>query len=142
MRELVEFTSANLLLVSGLIASGLAVLFYELRIRMRDVGSVSTLVAVRIINEGVTPVDIRSADLFAAGHIVDARNIPETELLQNTAALEKNRKGTLLVCDTGVRSASVAAQLRKRGVENVFSIKGGLAAWQQENLPVVRDSKG
>jgi rhodanese-related sulfurtransferase len=46
----------------------------------------------------------------------------------------------LLVCDSGARSAALVAQLRKQGLENVFSLKGGLAAWQQENLPVVSDT--
>lgn len=141
MQELAEFTAANPLLVSGLIASALAVLFYELRIRARDIGSVSTVVAVRIINDGVTVVDLRPADQYAAGHIVAARNIPEAELLKDPALLAKHKKGTLLVCDNGSRSASAAAQLRKGGAENVFSIKGGLVAWQQENLPIIRDTE-
>jgi len=138
MQELAEFVSGNLLLVTGFVASGFAVLFYELRIQTRAVGSLSTVVAVRVINEGVAVVDVRTPDLFAAGHITDARNVPEAELLQNPALLEKNRKGTLLVCDSGARSAVVAAKLRKGGTENIFSIKGGLSAWQQDNLPLVR----
>jgi rhodanese-related sulfurtransferase len=140
MQELAEFTAANALLVSGLIASVLAVLFYELRLRSREIGSVSTVVAVRIINDGVAVIDLRPAEQYAAGHIVAARNIPEAELLKDPAQLAKHKKGALLVCDSGARSAGVAAQLRKAGTENVFSIKGGLAAWQQENLPVVRDT--
>jgi rhodanese-related sulfurtransferase len=139
MQDLAQFASANLLLVSGLVASGLAVLFYELRLKARDIGSLSTAMAVRLINDGAIVVDVRSPDLYAAGHIVDARNIPEAELLKDPAALDKNRKGTLLVCDTGARSASIAAKLRNSDNANIFCIKGGLATWQQENLPVVRD---
>ena len=139
MQELTEFASGNLFLVTGLIASGLAVVFYELRIKARDIGSLSSAMAIRVINDGGTVVDIRSPELFSSGHIVDSRNIPEAELLKNPAVLEKHRKGTVLVCDNGSRSASIAAQLRKGGTENVFCIKGGLAVWQQENLPVVRD---
>ncbi len=139
MQELAEFASANLILVSGLIASALAVLFYELRLRARDIGSLSATMAVRLINDGGIVVDVRSSDLYSAGHIVDARNIPEAELLKNPTLLDKHLKGTVLVCDTGSRSASIAAQLRKSAAANVFCIKGGLAVWQQENLPVVRD---
>jgi rhodanese-related sulfurtransferase len=96
--------------------------------------------AVRLINDGTKVVDVRAADSFAAGHIVDAENIPEKDLLQNPDKLKNRKKNTLLVCDSGSRSAEVAAVLRKDGLDNVFSLKGGLAAWQQENLPVVRDS--
>jgi rhodanese-related sulfurtransferase len=139
MQEFAEFASANLILVTGLIASGLAVLFYELRLKARDIGSLSAAMAVRVINDGVAVIDLRAPELFTAGHIVDAKNIPEAKLLEEPAALDGNKKGTLLVCDTGSRSASVATQLRKRATQNIFTIKGGLAAWQQENLPVVRD---
>jgi rhodanese-related sulfurtransferase len=139
MQDLAKFASANLFLVTGLIASALAVLFYELRLKARDIGSLSAAMAVRVINDGAAVVDLRSAELFAAGHIVDAKHIPEATLLAEPAVLDGNLKGTLLVCDTGSRSASVAAQLRKRAAQNVFTINGGLAAWQQENLPVVRD---
>lgn len=139
MQQFADFASANLFLVTGLVASGLAVLFYELRLKARDIGSLSAAMAVRVINDGAAVVDVRSAELFAAGHIVDAKNIPEAQLLEDAAVLDGNPKGTLLVCDTGSRSASIAAQLRKRAAQNIFTIKGGLAAWQQENLPVVRD---
>ncbi len=140
MQEIVEFTTANPWLVSGLIASALAVIFYELRLKARDIGSVSTAIAVRLINDGSTVVDVRDADKFSSGHIVDARNVPAKDLLSKPEALKAGKKGALLVCDTGARSAEIASRLRKDGHENIFSIKGGLAAWQQDNLPVVRDS--
>jgi rhodanese-related sulfurtransferase len=141
MQELAEFTSANPWLAAGLVASALAVIFYELRLKARDIGSLGTAVAVRMINNGSVVVDARSPENYAAGHIVDARNITETELLDQPDNLGK-KKSALLVCDNGQRSSELVAKLRKGGLENIFSLKGGLAAWQQENLPVVRDSAG
>lgn len=138
MQELAEFTSANPWLAAGVIASALAVIFYELRLKARDIGSLGTAIAVRMINTGSVVVDVRSPENYAAGHIVDARNISETELLDQPDNL-KAKKSTLLVCDNGQRSSELAARLRKDGRENIFSLKGGLTAWQQENLPVVRD---
>ena len=83
-------------------------------------------------------VDVRKADSFQAGHIVDAQNIEGDELLAKPDSI-KAKKTALLVCDNGNRSGEIAAQLRKDGRENVFSLQGGLNAWQQENLPVVQD---
>jgi rhodanese-related sulfurtransferase len=139
MQELVEFSTANPWLVSGLVASALAVIFYELKLKARDVGSLSIPLAVRMINEGSSVVDVRGNDQFATGHIVDAKNIPLNELQSNADSLKNSKKGALLICDTGVKSGELTAQLRKDGLENVFSIKGGLAAWQQDNLPIVKD---
>jgi len=139
MQNIAEFVSANPWLVLGLIASGLAVTFNELRLKARSIGSLSTPLAIRMINDGSKIVDVREAAKFAEGHIVDARNIPADELLQAPESIKQGKHSTLLICDTGSKSAEVAAKLRKDGVENVFSITGGLAAWQQENLPVVRE---
>ncbi len=140
MQELAEFTSQNALLVSGLIASALAVIFYELKLKTSSIGSLSTAMAVRLINNGSVIVDVRVADQFAGGHIVNARNTPEADLLKSPSILDKNKKGTLLVCENGTRSASCAARLRKDGIENIFSLKGGVSAWQKENLPIVSNN--
>ncbi|MGI9290487.1 MAG: rhodanese-like domain-containing protein [Gammaproteobacteria bacterium] len=139
MQDIIEFTNQNIWLVAGLVASGLAVIIYELRLKARGIGSLSTSLAVRAINNGTAVVDVRSAEQFAGGHIVEARNIPADELDKAKNDLAKNKKGTVLVCDNGIRSAECAARLRKDGVEKVFSLKGGVVAWQQENLPVVSD---
>jgi len=141
MQEFAEFTSANPWLVSGLFASGLAVLFYELRMKARNIGSVSTPMAVQLINKGCRVIDVRDAAKFAAGHIVDAKNIPESEFSGSSATQIKTGKTTLLVCDAGDRSGELAGRLRKDGSENVYSIAGGLDAWQRDNLPVVSDKK-
>jgi len=142
MQDFVDFTAANPWLILGLVASALAVIFYELRLKARDVASISTAMAVQLINDGSRVVDVRDADKFGAGHVVDARNIPADELLGSPDKLKAGKKNTLLVCDNGARSGEVTAKLRKDGNESVFSIRGGLAAWQQDNLPVVRDDDG
>jgi len=142
MQEFIEFSANNPWLVSGLFASMLALIFYELRIKARDIGSLSTAMAVRLINDGAMVVDVRDADKFSVGHINNARNIQEAELLKNPENITKKNRQALLICDNGARSSECAARLRKNGLENVFSLQGGLAAWQQENLPVVSDSTG
>lgn len=141
MQDLVEFVNANALLATGLVASALAVIFYELRLKARGVASLNIAAAVRMINDGGTVVDVRPAEKYAAGHIVAAQNIPLEELLQDPAVLKKKKRNTLLVCDNGVRSSECAAKLLKSGYEQVFSLRGGLDEWRRENLPLVSDSK-
>jgi len=41
-----------------------------------------------------------------------------------------------VVCARGNRSAAAAAQLRKLGFAEVLSLRGGIAAWQQANMPL------
>ena len=140
MQDIIEFTNQNIWLVTGLVASGLAVIFFELRLKARDIGSLSTSLAVSAINNGTAVIDVRPAEQFATGHIVDARNILAADLDAAKEPLTKNKKGTVLVCENGASSAECAARLRKQGIDNVFSLKGGVQAWQQENLPIVSKS--
>ncbi len=51
--------------------------------------------------------------------------------------LEKVKtKPIIVVCARGNRSAAAAAQLRKLGFAEVLSLRGGIAAWQQANMPL------
>ena len=137
MQDLVEFANNNALLTTGLIASALAVMFYELKLKARNIGSLGIPVAVRMINDGGNVVDVRAADRYLDGHIVDARNIPSDELLKDPGRLGSGEEKVLLVCDNGSKSAECVAQLRKEGRDNIFNVRGGIEEWRRENLPLV-----
>jgi len=137
MQQLIEFTNNNALLVAGLLASGLAVIFYELRSQQRNIASLSIPQAVRLINSGARVVDVRPNEQFLNGHLLDARNLPEAKLLENPDAAVGSADSMLLVCDSGASSGGCVARLRKAGHENVFNLRGGLEEWRRENLPLV-----
>jgi rhodanese-related sulfurtransferase len=139
MGQLAEFASNHPLLVLGLMAAVFALLAFEIRLKSQGLTSVAIPDAVRLINSGAVIVDVRAADEFATGHVVNARNVPMPEIQSADDPLKKQRKKTLLtVCDTGLASSRAANVLRKAGYEKVFSLKGGLRGWQQENLPLVK----
>ena len=56
----------------------------------------------------------------------DVRHIPLQQLLYGPTQLEHERPH-LLVCATGRRSLAAAQELRSRGFNRVYSLKGGLA---------------
>ena len=68
---------------------------------------------------------------------MDAVNIPPDELAAKAETRLKKKRPVLLVCDTGAQSGRLVSTLRKAGFENAWSLDGGLAAWQRDNLPVV-----
>ena len=47
----------------------------------------------------------------------------------------------LAVCETGMTSSRAVDTLRKAGLESVYGLKGGIAAWTQANLPLVTTKK-
>jgi rhodanese-related sulfurtransferase len=139
MAQLVEFASNHVWLVIGLIAAWSAVMFYEMRLRAQGATHVSSADAVRLINKGALVIDVRKPDEFQTGHIVNARNIALDRIQQDDDAIKKQKDKILLaVCGDGATSGRAAGLLRKAGYENTFSLKGGLAGWRADNLPVVK----
>lgn len=139
MAQLVEFVSNNIWIVAGLLAASAAVMFYELRLRSHGATHVSAADAVRLINKGALVIDVRKPEEFGNGHIVNARNVPLERVQQGDDAINKQKNKILLaVCGDGTSSGRAAGHLRKAGYENAFSLKGGLAGWRADNLPLVK----
>jgi rhodanese-related sulfurtransferase len=138
MAQLVEFTGNHVWLVIGLVVAWSAVLFYELRLRTQGATHISAADAVRLINKGALVIDVRKPEDFQAGHIVNARNVPADRVQQGDEIHKKKDKILLTVCGDGSSSGRAAGTLRKAGYENTFSLKGGLAGWRADNLPLVK----
>jgi rhodanese-related sulfurtransferase len=101
----------------------------------RDVGPVE---AVQLINRrDAVVLDVRDAADYKAGHITNARHIPEKDIESRMKELEKLKSKPIIVsCARGNRSTSVANRLAALGFGEVFSLRGGIAAWQQANMPL------
>ncbi len=140
MGQIAEFANGHPLLALAVVASALAVIFYELRLQSQGVTNVPTSMAVQLINKGAVIVDVRTPEAYSAGHIVNSRNIPLADLESAPEQKLKHsaKKVYLTVCDNGMSAGRAANALRKAGFEQVFSIKGGLAGWRADNLPVVK----
>ena len=98
-----------------------------------------TAQAVQLINGGARVVDVREQAQYDAGHIVGAIRVAPDALAEDKR-LKKNRP-VVVVCDNGTNSSRCSDQLRAAGFESAYSLRGGLAAWQQDNLPLVSGDK-
>lgn len=136
--DLWTFVQKNILLVGVCVASGVLLLWPFLA-RVRGGGKeVTALEAVQLINRrDAVVVDVREAAEFADGHIANSRHIPAAQMAERVKELEKlKRQPIVVVCRTGPRAASACATLKKSGFEEVFTLKGGVMAWQQASLPL------
>lgn len=139
MAQLVEFVGKNVLVVAGLLAALAAVMFYELWLRAQGATHVTAADAVRLINKGALVIDVRKPEEYESGHIVNARNVPLDRMQKGEDAVHKQKGKILLaVCADGSTSGRAAGHLRKAGYENAFSLKGGIAGWRADNLPLVK----
>lgn len=132
-----KFLLDNIILIAIAFASGLMLLWPVVQRRSAGPG-LDTLSATRLINDTHAIIlDIREPAEYAAGHLPNARNIPAGELEKRMGELPA-AKPVLVCCDSGGRSGRAIGALRKAGREQVFNLDGGLQAWRQAGLPVVK----
>lgn len=142
MDAILQYAVAHPLLFGGLLLMFAVVFGYELRVARRKGTDISPPEAVALINAGAQPIDVRAAAQFEKGHLLDARNIPASDLDQHLPALEKmQERGMLLYCDSGSTSLKVAETLKAKGLSGVRTLRGGLTAWRADNLPVFSGRK-
>lgn len=136
-----EFINQNILLVGIVVVSGLGLLWPLI---FRPVGNnVGPVEATQLINrEDAVILDVREVDEFAAGHLPDARNIPAGKLADRVGELEKFKDKPLLVCcATGIRSNRACSELKKNGFPRIYSLAGGVDAWQAAGYPVKKGAR-
>jgi rhodanese-related sulfurtransferase len=139
MERLIEYITRHPFLAGGTAVLALAVLAYEAS-RARSGGqSVGPMDAVRLINEGALLIDVRTQAEFDAGHILDARHVPQDQVANSAESLKKYKdKVVIACCESGMRSGAAARVLQAQGFGKVVNLKGGLQAWRAENLPLVK----
>jgi len=142
METYLEFAGNHPILVSALLFSFFMLVFSELRRKSHGLTHIEPQEAVKLINNDAVVIDIRSPEAFAKGHIVNARNIPLDELDVNNEKISKlASKPILAVCDAGMSTTRAVDSLRKAGLESVYGLKGGIAAWKEASLPLVTARK-
>lgn len=74
-------------------------------------------------------IDVRTVGEWEAGHIDRAEHLPMTQLLQQGIDAATDRHITA-ICGSGYRSNIAGSYLKAKGYANVYSVPGGMIAWQ------------
>ena len=142
MDRFLEFTGNHPVLVVALTISFFVLILSELRRKASGLFNVDSSDAVALINNDAMVVDLRNAEAYSRGHIVNSKNIPLDQFeAKRDAVLGNKSKKVIAVCDSGISSRKVAGSLRNSGFESAYSLKGGISAWTQAGLPVVSGKK-
>ena len=132
-----KFLIDNIVLIAIAFVSG-GMLLWPLVARRAGGPALDTLGATRLINDtNAIVLDVSEPAEFAGGHLPNAKHIPLGDLDKRAGELPSNRP-VIVYCASGNRSTRAVAQLRKTGRDQVFSLAGGLSAWRQAGLPVVK----
>lgn len=135
-----EFIAEHALLVGLALGSGIMLVWPMFNRGASAAANVGPTEAVLLINrENALVLDVRDEGEFAAGHITDARHIPLAKLEERLAEIRKFKDKPIIVqCQSGMRSKNACNILHKQGFSKLYNLQGGLNAWLQAKLPVVK----
>jgi rhodanese-related sulfurtransferase len=138
--ELQAFASTTPLLSLALVGLTLALIVTEVAGLFRGYKTLRPAELTALINrDNALVVDLSASGDFEKGHIAGSRNLtpsqfdPENKLLAPAKQLP-----VVVVCRNGQASSAAAKRLKKAGFEQVYALDGGVAAWQQADLPLVK----
>lgn len=97
------------------------------------------LVEIKKNNPEVVVIDVRTPGEIAQGYIEGSKIIDynSRDFKQQLQKLDKS-KTYIMYCAVGGRSGNAQSMMKKMGFGNVANLKGGIVAWQNEGLPLVK----
>jgi len=139
MDRVLEYVSHHPWLASATAVLAALIVVYEMRARSESQVAVSPQELIRLMNQGALLLDLRSQEQYQAGHLAGARQMSGDQILKAADTLKKHKEKPVVVYDdTGSLGAAAARQLAAQGFTRAFTLRGGLAAWRADNLPVSR----
>jgi rhodanese-related sulfurtransferase len=133
MANLQEFITNHLALVIVFVALLSYLLYTEFQNQQSNTVLSPQQVVMLMNHDNAILIDIRPREAFQSGHIINAINLSVEELEKS----DKYRtEPVVLICDSGQKTSQAAVKLRKIGYQNISSLKGGMTAWKQTDLPV------
>jgi len=135
---LTAFLLEHRLLVGIFIGLILILGLFEAWARSRKLPSIVAAKAVNWMNhEQALLLDLRSPQIFAAGHILGALNINLDELARHPK-LKKNKAPVIILATTEKDSAQAFRVLQTMGISRLALLEGGLSAWTNSGLPLTK----
>lgn len=140
LEQLLDFASRNPYLSLALAGLTAAIVYTEVSRLFRGYKALRPAELTALINrDNALVVDLSASGEFEKGHIPGSRNIAPSQFDPENKQLAAARSlPVVAVCRTGQASSAAAARLKKAGFEQVYWLDGGIAAWQQAELPLVK----
>ncbi len=86
-------------------------------------------------------LDVREDEETLRGSLKDAQNVVRGRLAMRIESVTEDRDARLVVLSSrGVRAAWATVELHALGYRNAVALQGGVQAWQEAGLPIVRSN--
>ncbi len=138
--ELKAFAALNPMLSLAFAGLTVAIVVTEIARLFRGYKALRPAELTALINrENALVVDVSASNDFEKGHIAGSRNVTPSQLDPESKLLSGSKQApVVLTCRNGHASADAAKKLKKAGFEQLYWLDGGIAAWQQADLPLVK----
>lgn len=135
---MLQFLQDNIWIVLIALTSGSMLLWSFVGNRLRGINDIDHVAATQLINhKNAVVLDVREKSEYDAGHILNSKFIPMGKVSERIGELEKYReRPVIVVCRSGIRSATVCGLLARNGFTQVYNLGGGVAEWQKAKLPL------
>ena len=141
MEQLSDFIVNNLLLFAALFAVMVMLIKAELDHQANRGLYVSPANAIRLMNNhsDALVIDVRTVAEFSSGHIKGARNLPLSDFAKSVDDVaDYKNKPVLIYCNSGNTVSRAVRVLQKAGFEKISNLQGGIGAWKEANMPLVK----
>jgi rhodanese-related sulfurtransferase len=129
----------NLALIALLLVSGTALFLPTLSTLIGGKGLSPTEATIWINRRKAYVLDLRPEEAYKVGRLPGAKSIKPSEISTAIEKLKLDRKHpVVLVCETGTHSRKAIAEVKKLGFAEVGTLDGGVQAWKQAALPLVK----
>ncbi len=137
MQEYLDFAQRHPLLMGAVTAVVGMIVWTEFRRLTRRYKEVTAAQAVQLINrESAWTLDVREDRAAGGGKIPDAKHIALSQLPQRIGEIREQGGPVIAYCRNGVQSHRACRLLAREGLQPVYSLKGGLMAWQEAGMPL------
>lgn len=138
MQQIQQFIINHWALWLAFLTLLILIIINEVIAQKQKAKALSPTEAVDFINhQDAVVIDIRDAESFQKGHIINSIRATADEFAQ--PRMEKYKtKPLILVCNRGIQAANLAMQLRAQGFTQAMVLSGGLSAWTGADLPLAK----
>lgn len=140
LHKLPQFLGNHLMLALALVALVIALLVTQVMVLMRKYKELTPAGLTQLINrDSPLLIDLSAIADFEKMHVPGAKHVAMSQFDPENKDLAKARELPVVVMDKDGRNSDGAAQrLIKAGFTRVYTLAGGVLAWQQAQLPVAK----
>lgn len=144
LHKLPEFLGNHLALTALFLALLLAIVVLEITRLFRKYKELTPAGLTLLINrESPLLIDLSAYADFEKAHVPGAKHVAMSQFDPENKDLAKAKELPVVLIDKDGRGASdkAAQRLVKAGFSKVYTLGGGVFAWQQAQLPVAKGNK-